>query len=190
MGGFTLIELLIVISIVALLATIGAVSFGKIMTNARNLEAKTVMKGLEGAVKSYHTEYLRMPSAESALPTEDGQGIDTSDEGGRALLAVLLAEDSDHNPRGKCYWEAVHPKSSGAGYTSDGGLRDPWGEKGYLILMDYSGDGRIANPYGTDGEAPDLHTDVIVYCAGVNKNFEEGGSASSKKADDVKSWQQ
>jgi len=34
-----------------------------------------------------------------------------------------------------------------------------------------------------------LTSDVILYSAGANMNFEESGSVSGKKLDDIRSWQ-
>jgi hypothetical protein len=106
---------------------------------------------------------------------------------------VLLAKDPPHNPKGTHFWASVPAKApNGSGYSSQDGLRDPWGSQGYRIILDYSGDRTIANPYdGSPGEGSDeLHTSVIIYCAGANKVFEKGGSANGKKIDDLKSWQQ
>ena len=189
MLGFTLIELLIVISIIALLATIGFVGGSAAIKRARNLEATTVMRGLEAAVRAYQNEYLRLPSADTSPPTEDNQAIDTSDENGRILLASLLGRDRQRNPREQSCWKAPALKSSGAGYSTERGLRDPWGN-GYRLIMDYSKDGLIVNPYQGEGEARELSTDVIIYCAGADKTFGEAGSAGGRKVDDVKSWQQ
>jgi prepilin-type N-terminal cleavage/methylation domain-containing protein len=191
--GFTLIELLVVISIIAMLATIGVAGGQIVIRKARELQAKAVMKSLEIAIKGYKTEYLRMPSSEDTIPNEDNQAYDTADESGRALMNVLLAtgDGVTRNPRQIHFWEPPPAKSGGVGYHPDEGLRDPWGKQGYSMILDYGGDGRIANPYagGSDGEADELTGDVIIYCAGANTIFEEGGSTSGKKSDDVKSWQ-
>jgi prepilin-type N-terminal cleavage/methylation domain-containing protein len=191
MGGFTLIELLIVITIIAILATIGVTGGQVVLRMAREAEAKTVMKGLETAIMSYRTDYLRFPSTDTPVPTEDNAAFDTTDEDGRALLSLLLSRDGPRNPRGERFWQAPPAKSGGAGYSTDHGLRDPWGVNGYRIIIDYGDDGRISNPYagGRDGEASELTSDVIVYCAGANRTFEDGGAPNGKKMDDVKSWQ-
>ena len=188
-GGFTLIELLVVISIIALLATIGVAGGQIVIRKARELEAKAVMKGLEIAIKGYKTEYLRLPSAEPTAQTEDNEAFDTSDEQGKALMNVLLATSNERNPRMIHFWEPPNAKTGGAGYTPDQGLRDPWGKNGYQVILDYSGDGKISNPYSGNGESDEITSDVILYCAGANTNFEEGGSSSGKKLDDIKSWQ-
>src|SRR5688572_7553314 len=122
--GFTLIELLVVISIIAMLATIGVAGGQVVIRKARELQAKAVMKGLEIAVKGYKTEYLRLPTAETARQTEDNQAFDTSDEEGRALINVLLAtaDYRDRNPRQVRFWEPPPAKADGVGYSEARGL--------------------------------------------------------------------
>jgi prepilin-type N-terminal cleavage/methylation domain-containing protein len=190
-GGFTLIELLVVISIIAMLATIGVAGGQVVIRKARELQAKAVMKGLEIAVKGYKTEYLRLPTAESARQTEDNQAFDTSDAEGKAVINVLLAipDYKERNPRQIRFWEPPPAKADGVGYSETTGLRDPWGKNGYLMVLDYSADGKITNPYTGEGEADEISGDVLLYCAGANTVFEESGSASGKKSDDVRSWQ-
>jgi prepilin-type N-terminal cleavage/methylation domain-containing protein len=184
-AGFTLIELLVVIAIIALLAAIGVVSGQIVIRKARELEAKTVMKGLEMAVKGYKTEYQRLPSAEIGQ-TEDNEPFDTSNA---LILNVLIAAQEERNPHKIRFWEPPPAKPSGAGYSEERGLIDPWGKNGYMVILDFSGDGKIANPYAGAGEAEEITADVLVYCAGANTVFEESGSATGKKADDVKSWE-
>jgi prepilin-type N-terminal cleavage/methylation domain-containing protein len=188
-GGFTLIELLVVISIIAMLATIGVAGGQVVIRKARELQAKAVMKGLEIAIKGYKTEYLRLPSAEANAVTEDNQAYDSSDEQGKNLINVLLATNVERNPRQIRFWEPPPSKADGVGYSPDTGLRDPWGKNGYLIVLDYNSDGKISNPYAGNGEAEDITSDVLLYCAGANTIFEESGSSGGKKIDDVKSWQ-
>jgi prepilin-type N-terminal cleavage/methylation domain-containing protein len=185
-GGFTLIELLIVISIIALLATLGLAGGTVLTRKARELEARTAMTGLQTAVKGYKTEYLRLPSPETTRLTEDNEPFDTSNE---LLLNMLLTMQDQRNPKGIRFWEPPPAKPSGAGYSEERGLIDPWGKNGYKIILDFSGDGRIANPYTGDGEPDEITADIVIYCAGANLLFEESGSSTGKKPDDLKSWQ-
>ena len=188
--GFTLIELLVVIAIIALLATMGVAGGQIVIKRARELQAKTAMKGLEIAIKGYKTEYLRLPSAESSAVTEDNAGgYDTGDSTGMGLIDVLMATDTTKNPRQIHFYDPPPAKNGAAGYSETTGLRDPWGQ-GYKVIMDYGNDGRVDNPYAgaVSGESDELITDVIIYCAGSNKMFEEGGS-SGGKLDDLRSWQ-
>ncbi|MFZ4766084.1 MAG: type II secretion system protein [Roseimicrobium sp.] len=186
--GFTLIELLVVISIIALLATMGVAGGQMVIKKARELDAKTAMKGLEIAIKGYKTEYLRLPSPDDS-PTDDNEAFDTGDETGMGLIEILMGTNTAKNPRRVPFYEPKPGKSGSSGYSTEGGLRDPWGN-GYKVVMDYGADGRISNPYaGGDSEPEEVPTDVIIYSAGANKIFEEGGSGTGKKLDDLRSWQ-
>lgn len=194
--GFTLIELLVVIAIIAVLATMGVAGGQIVIRKARDLQAKAAMKGLEIGIKGYQTDYLRLPCPESTPPTADNTGgYNTIESDGMDLLNILIVPDAGNppaqNPRQIRFYDPPPAKSGGGGYSSDGGLRDPWGKQGYVVIMDYDGDGKITNPYAgaISGEADELSTSVIIYSAGANTQFEDGGSAGGRKIDDVRSWQ-
>src|ERR1041385_2238450 len=61
--GFTLIELLVVISIIGILAGILAPALSHAKTAARIAQARTEMKGLEGAINQYYSTYSRYPTS-------------------------------------------------------------------------------------------------------------------------------
>lgn len=105
-------------------------------------------------------------------------------------MDVLLAKDVSKNPQKIVFWEPPFGKSDGSGYTSEGGLKDSWGKRGYKIILDYNNDGKITNPYGgNDGEPDELNADLIIYSAGANGVFETSSSTATKRLDDVRSWQ-
>jgi hypothetical protein len=148
------------------------------------------MKGLEIAIMCYKTEYLNLPSVGRDTPTQDNAPYDTTDANGRALMDILLAKNLSKNPREIQFWEPPTAKFGGAGYTSEGGLRDSWGKQGYKIILDYNNDGKIANPYaGREGEPDEISSSVILYSAGANGIFETESSMVTKRLDDVRSWQ-
>ena len=60
--GFTLIELLVVIAIIAILAGLLLPALAGAKTRAKITQAKTEMGGLETAIKTYESEYNRMPA--------------------------------------------------------------------------------------------------------------------------------
>ena len=100
-----------------------------------------------------------------------------------------MATDTTKNPRQIHFYDPPPAKSGAAGFSAETGLRDPWGQ-GYKVIMDYGNDGKVNNPYAgaVSGESDEIVTDVIIYCAGANKVFEEGGSMGGK-LDDLRSWQ-
>ena len=60
--GFTLIELMVAISIVAITATIGVMSFGTAQRNARNNKRKADIKALQTALETYYIDNRLYPS--------------------------------------------------------------------------------------------------------------------------------
>ena len=133
---------------------------------------RSMMKGLEIAIKGYMTEYLRLPSLTNTSPTEDVT-FDTTEAEGKALLEILLATKTERNPRVIRFWEPPPMKSNGSDYSLETGLKDRWG-KGYRFIIDYNQDGKIANPeHATNpsAEPSELEADLVFYCAGPDGDF-------------------
>lgn len=130
---------------------------------------KAEMQGLVLAVKAYQTEYRQLPALESPPPTEDNtQGYDTSSESGRGIIKILAGLEELTNPRKIPFYEPPQGRKSGAGYTPENGLVDIWGTKGYIIILDYDGNGEISSP-GHSGAT--ISSSVIIYSAGPDKDY-------------------
>lgn len=61
--GFTLVELMIVITVIAILATIGVVSFSRVQKQARDTKRKADMRALATSLQAWFTEKQAYPTA-------------------------------------------------------------------------------------------------------------------------------
>lgn len=166
--------------LVAALALAGAFVVSPIIVRETkaNQSCRSTIKGLEIAVRSYRTEYLRLLSAKPSGQPRDDATIDTSSPEGIALLAILLGHDKATNPREILFWDAPHPGSVGVEFTPNNGLLDTRSRRGFRMTLDYNSDGLIEDPEG--GPAP-FKNDVILYSAGRDGDF-------STWHDNVCSW--
>lgn len=146
----------------------------------RPLRARSEMQNIVLAVKAYQTEYSRIPALESPPPTKDNtEGYDTSNEQGRGLIEILTGTDDSKNPRQITFYEPPAHKKNGGGYTKENGLVDIWGTKGYIILLDYDGDGKVADP---EHPGATVNASASIYSAGPDQDY-------NTWKDNVKSWE-
>ena len=182
--GFTLIELLVVITIIAILAGVAFPVVNGVMARARKLKTLAVAKDLQVAIKSYQTEYNRLPGEPGADAT-----INTTDT---AFVAILIGEPGTGtytNPREIKFADfpiAKGKKGGLDGVIGSQSLMDDWGYP-YTVILDSNYDNRITNPDTSNsdpgissGAAPELPISIAVYSNGADKQ------ASTK--DDVTSW--
>lgn len=76
--GFTLVELLITISIIAILSTIGLVSYTSFVKNARDAKRKSDMNFIQSALEQYHSDSKYYPESltpGSPLKSPDGSKV-------------------------------------------------------------------------------------------------------------------
>lgn len=170
-----LIGIVIVFLLYTLLRPAGSCS----PRSAKELLAQTHMKSLEMAIKGYQTEYHHLPTSPSTSPTTDSPHYNTADTEGKAIIGILTAKDTRNNPRGIDFYEAPVAKKGKAGYTEAGGLVDAWGFNGYIVIMDYDGDGLIADP---EHPGSNISASAIIYCAGRDGDYTTWG-------DNIASWE-
>ena len=59
--GFTLVELLVVISIIAILSAIGAVTYTSFLKSSRDSKRQADLKIIQSALEEYHADILNYP---------------------------------------------------------------------------------------------------------------------------------
>lgn len=144
------------------------------------LSAKAEMQALVVAINGYQTEYNRLPAMDSPPPLVDNtQGYNTTATEGKQILEIIMGKSTSRNPRQIAFYEPPADKDSGTRYSPTSGLKDVWGSKGYIIILDYDGDGSLADPAHRGTK---ITGHVLVYSAGPDGDY-------TTWLDNVTSWE-
>jgi prepilin-type N-terminal cleavage/methylation domain-containing protein len=141
--GFTLIELMVVISIIAVLASLSVPVIGRALLSSKRSKAQTEVASLATAIRAYFNEYSRFPH----------QSLGTAEylDGNSDLINVLRAIDGEGNSQhGFNRKRIVFLEVSDASLSrnSDGEVEanpdmvDPWGQP-YRVVVDINFSGSI-----------------------------------------------
>ncbi len=65
--GFTLVELMIVVTVIAILATIGVISFTRVQAQTRDTKRKADVRALGTALQAYYSETQTYPAVTADL---------------------------------------------------------------------------------------------------------------------------
>ena len=199
MGAFTLMELLIVIAILGILMGLLFPAVSGAMESARRSQAKTDCINIVNAIKSYYTEYGRMPtlaSGDDATEAAAGwfQGPQTGGNYNDQIVRILMGENVDGlNPRKRVFLEGRPAKGKSGEWKNgigedDNIFYDPWGTP-YAIKVDISYDGRLE--YYDPAYKQNIFTSVLVVSFGKNKVQQDITKSTDKdqKVDDIVSFQ-
>lgn len=72
--GFTLIELLVVISIIAVLSTVGLVSYTDFLKKSRDAKRQSDLKFIQSALEEYHADQIYYPITGTGNCPSPGDG--------------------------------------------------------------------------------------------------------------------
>lgn len=174
--AFTLIEMLVVISIIAILASLTFTALSTaVLTSKKNVagtEARSVAMAIEKFYNDY--KYLPVPPADQGYKPGPGGGDfgdeqvqPFTEEESKKIIQTLMAIPEGYNqghqlnPRKTVYLDLSTP-------TGDGTLEDPWGNQ-YRIKMDRDFNNKIE--YYSD---PIQHTVRAVVVSGGPSGWSGG----------------
>lgn len=184
--GYTLVELLVVISLIAILASLAFSATRAVLSQSRQMKTKTELATLQTAVQEFYTHYQRLPGTGKADETVRlNQSTD--------VLSVLLGEASGRgsaNPAGIAFLQPAPAKSGRGGLLEHGegylSLVDSWGNPFYLVL-DRDLDGRVPNPDGQN-EDPAISSTAPKWLRMRAAAFSAGPDGETGTRDDIALW--
>jgi prepilin-type N-terminal cleavage/methylation domain-containing protein len=206
-AAFTLIELLVVVSIIAVLASLAIPTANVVMRKAKEAQAKALIAGLIAGVKTYQTEYSRLPD-----PTVTGQGATgyTNDQAlpqdgssNNNLLSLLHPDTTQAppyaNPRRLDFYDPPPAKAGANGAYSQNNtppysLNDSWSSTSYTqvitVALDYGGDNAIDTNLDPMRAGTNIQSSVIAWSTGqpITPKTANSGSDPVGKNYFVCSW--
>ena len=144
--GFTLVEIMVVVSVVGLLAGMGAFAARKGVQNSRIRQAKTELSMISTAVLQLAWDTGKWPNGRPRTNGGSAERWDISP----ASCGLMDTDGSYDNWKGPYY---------------DGALRDPWGNR-YFFDPDYriNGVNHVAvGSFGPNGLGPNRYDSDDIY---------------------------
>jgi prepilin-type N-terminal cleavage/methylation domain-containing protein len=182
-AAFTLIELLVVISIIAVLASLAIPTANVVMRKAKEAQTRALIAGLLAGVKTYQTEYNRLPD-----PTVVGQGspgystdqkLALDGTGNPNLLSILHPDTTQAppyaNPRRLDFYDPPPAKNGANGaYSANNAppyaLNDSWSSASYSqvisVALDYGGDNAVDAALDPTMGGANIQTTAIAWSTG------------------------
>jgi len=199
LAGFTLIELLTVITIVAVLATLGIAAAGSVKESARRVHAKSDLAQIVAAINAYYSDYAVYPVRPDQAGSEVTFATDNSDLF-YALRSIPEGANAQRrlNPREIVFLDTplAHDQAKPRSGIAHGCWYDPWGpqsdkpESGvYHIRIDAASTNQVTNPYpGGDSDESEGTTGAVLNKSVIAWSLGQGGVQTYELRDQVISW--
>jgi len=193
--AFTLVELLVVISIIAVLASLGFTGGQAAMRQAKKAQTLSLINTIKIGVNQYMTEYGKLPALGGEAPEEDTSFASDGDEF-KILVEVLLGAKGDDasdeakkaNPRQITFVEFQNKDYDGDAKNMQimapifKGKRKP-----INIVLDYDYDGKLSKDAFKMGDEAKPKDDVRGSVAVWNQGAAEDAN-SMLKGDLIATW--
>jgi len=191
--AFTLMELLVVVTIIAILASLVATQVTKAIDHANHTKTLTLAMNLKDGINAYLLDYNRFPLDESP-GNGDQDAPEVRTDGSNSLVEALtgvppMTGNRDLSPKRIQYAEFPQAKSDRHGLVGSVRpfkLTDMWGQP-FRILLDTNGDNQVKNPDLANSDAriaqnqaEHLAMKIAVYSSGKDK--------IPQTADDITTW--
>lgn len=158
-----------------ILLMVAVMALISLFPRTHKLQTKTMLKGIEIALKGYQTEYNRCLLEEMQLPGDQNLVFEGE------ILSALMAESTQYNPRRVRFFDPpVARRKRGGAWRDESGTwryRDDMGNPA-MIRYDADGDDMIADP--DDGNIK-LQARYILFTAGMDRDL-------GTSRDNLKSW--
>ncbi len=100
--GFTLVELMIVITVIAILATIAVVSFTRVQKQARDTKRKGDLRALATGLQAYYTEKQAYPTAVQGTAVLTPTYVPVIPTDPQSKASYTYTNDATNNTYGLC----------------------------------------------------------------------------------------
>lgn len=194
-SGFTLVELLVVMAIIASLAALSFVGFGRSVKQARKVASLNHLTNIVGGIEGFYSDNSVYPTVASGATavTVTVNAADSSEmtDGSGTLIQMLLAEETItpvQNKRKIKYidgMQANEAKNDGVDYSTAGYPVKDYEGIPYQIIWDGNYDDKLDDPFG--GTAP-VRSRIIGLGQGASTSPLSGTMTSKDQVQIVKTW--